>query len=79
MIRMPLELRNLVSETETRLSAIAILRARSRLTTAELRKLALLNARLLILCPPERYAWIDGLPVVDILKTLNQQEMEVQK
>jgi len=79
MIHLPPELSKLISETDHCLLAITLLRCRNPLTTAELRQLALLRARLVVLCPAERYAWKDGLPICDILKTLHKQnEMEVQ-
>ena len=73
MIHLPPELRNLIAETDRCLLAITLLRCRNPLTTAELRRLAELKAALLQMCPRERYSWIDGLPVVDILKTLHNQ------
>ena len=73
MIHVPPELQRLILETDRLTLAIRMLRVKPRLTDPDLRRLARLKADLLVVCPPERYAWIDGLPVVDILKTLHQQ------
>lgn len=76
MIHVPPELQRLILETDRLALAIRMLRAKPRLRDLDLRRLARLKADLLVVCPPERYAWIDGLPVVDILQTLHQQQTE---
>jgi hypothetical protein len=60
------------------LAEIALLRCKSPMSTKELRIMAELKTRLLVLCPPERYAWRGGLPVCDILETLHNQT-EIKK
>ena len=78
MNHVPPDLKRMIDETERLFSEIRLLRGKDRPTVAELRKLAVLRAELLRTCPPERYAWLNGLPVIDILKTLNQQEEKTQ-
>ena len=74
MIHVPQELQRMIAETNRLSAEIQRIREKERPNVAEMRRLALLKAELLCNCPPERYAWVDGLPVVDILKTLSQQE-----
>ena len=76
MIAMPQELTLMLTETDRLTTAIRLLRAKKRLTLTELKQLAGLKADLLQLCPADRYAWREGLPVIDILKTLQQIETE---
>lgn len=76
MNHLPPELRRLVIETDRVAAEIRNLKSKKRLPLADLRQIACHKARLLQMCPPERYAWIDGFPVADILKTLHQQEVE---
>lgn len=76
MIHMPAELKTIVSETERLLTEIGQLKAKKRPLVADLRKIAELKTELTAICPPERYAWVDGLPVADILKKLHKIEKE---
>lgn len=81
MTRMPPELQRLIPETDRVAAEIRTLKSKKRLSLSDLRRLACHKARLLQICPPERYVWVDGVPVADILKTLSEQqsEMEMQR
>jgi len=76
MTPLPPELKNIVAETERLLTAIRQLKAKKRRTVSDLRKIAELKTEISALCPPGRYAWVDGKPVVDILKKLDKIEKE---
>lgn len=74
---LPAELQHIVSEGDRLTEEIQLLRSKKRLTAADLRRLADLSAKLLKVCPTARYAWIDGIPACDILKTLQRIEKEI--
>ena len=79
MMHMPPEIQLLVLHGNRIASEIQRLNAaKSRLQTADFKQLAILKAELLIVCPPERYVWLDGKPVVDILKTLYKIKKEIK-
>jgi hypothetical protein len=62
----------LITETNRITLEIRLLKSKHRLTDRDLQKLAGLKADLLRVCPSIRYDWIDGKPVVDILKSFQQ-------
>lgn len=76
MDKLPPNLTRLVSETDRLTKEITMLRAKRRLTIADLRKIACFKADLLHLCPPSRYVWVLGSPVADILKFLLKIQIE---
>lgn len=80
MIHIPPDIKDVLNKTVVALSALKMLRTMGPHTTAcDFRQAARIKARLALLCPPSRYAWIDGRPCVDILETLNQIEKEDKK
>jgi hypothetical protein len=76
MIHVPPELNRMLLETDDLVTRIMLLKEKKRMTMRDLHHLAVLKTELLKICPPERYAWVDGLPVVDILKTLHLHQTE---
>lgn len=69
-LQLPRTLLNRHARTGEILREVRLLRAKPSLSESDLRRLAELRAELAILSPPERYGWVDGLPVVDILGEL---------
>jgi hypothetical protein len=53
---------------------IRALKAKPHPRLVDLRRLVILTNELLRFCPPTRFAWVDGLPVIDILKILHEKE-----
>jgi hypothetical protein len=64
------DLKLIVSETSRLIAEARIIKAISAPTITDLRRLVAIRLELTRLCPPERYAWADGLPQVDILAEL---------
>ncbi len=73
---MPNELAAMIAETDRLAKEIQALRAKQHLTDADVKKLADLKAEILQICPPDRFAWVEAFPVVDILKTLQDIQKE---
>lgn len=63
----------LIIETNRLVLAIRLLKGKPRLTSRDLQELARLTTELLQVCPRRRYEWVDGLPVVDIVKSFQQK------
>jgi hypothetical protein len=73
---MPDEFVRIVMESDELLERIKVLRAKPRLTLTDLKELVDLKLALRRVCPPGRFGWLDGRPVIDILKTTIQLEKE---
>ena len=73
---MPDELVKIVVESDDLQERIKALRAKPRLTLADLKELVDLRLALRRVCPPGRFGWLDGRPIIDILKTTIQLEKE---
>ncbi len=73
---MPDELTAMLAETERLVKEIGVIRAKQNLTDADIQKLADLKSELLKICPADRFAWVEALPAVDILKTLQSIQEE---
>ncbi len=58
--------------TRQLLTEIRKLRSEKELSDRDLRRLANLRAALNGLCPPDRYLWADGVPVLDIVDELEK-------
>lgn len=69
-------LRKMHERTQCLLKAVSELQALENIAEADIEQLALLKTELLELCPPERYAWIDGLPKIDIVAELTKLDDE---
>jgi hypothetical protein len=72
-------LRKMYERTRYLLNAIGELQVRENPSEEDIEQLAFLRTELAGLCPPERYAWIDGLPVIDIVAELAKLEDERRK
>ena len=72
-------LRKMYERTRYLLNAIGKLQVRENPSEEDIEQLAFLRTELAGLCPPERYAWIDGLPVIDIVAELAKLEYERRK
>ncbi len=73
---MPDDQLQMVKESEELLGRIKLLRSKPRLTLADLKELVDLKLELRRVCPPGRFGWLDGRPIIDILKTTIQLEKE---
>lgn len=69
-------LRKMYERTRYLLNAVGELQARENPSEEDIERLAFLRTELAGLCPPERYAWVDGLPVIDIVAELAKLEDE---
>ncbi len=71
---MPDELVHMILESDELQGRINALRAKPRLTLADLREIVNLKVEIQKRCPPNRYVWLNGRPVIDVLKSLNKIE-----
>lgn len=71
-VPIPAEIVSMVLESEKLKNEIQSLRNKPRLSLSDLRALANLKAELLMRCPPCRYLWNAGRPVVDIVRELTK-------
>lgn len=71
-VPIPAEIVNMVLESEKLKAEIQALRNKPRLSLSDLRALANFKAELLMVCPAERYLWLEGKPAVDIVKELTK-------
>ena len=78
MIVMPPDLKDVVSKADRIVAEITRFKAKKRLNLADMKRFASLKTELSALCPPGRYAWVDGKPVADILKKLDRLEKEIE-
>jgi uncharacterized DUF497 family protein len=69
-------LRKIYERTRDLLKVSRELQSRENPSEADIEQLAFLVMELSELCPPERYAWIDGLPAIDIVAELTKIEDE---
>lgn len=69
-------LKAICERTASVLKEIRALQSVEELSDENLERLAFLRTELRELCPPERYAWVDGLPVIDIAAELVKIENE---
>ncbi len=70
------ELAAIHERTLSALKEVRALRSMANLSDHELERLACLLVELSELCPPERFAWVDGLPVIDVVAELVKIEHE---
>ena len=75
--KMPTELIHMIQESDELVERIRTLKSKPRLTLSDLRELVNIKVELRRVCPADRYGWLDGRPVIDILKTLNTLEKEL--
>jgi hypothetical protein len=68
----------IITETDRLILAIRLLKAKPQLTDKDLRQLARLKADLILVCPPIRYNWKDGAPIIDILRDFREYEGGVE-
>lgn len=65
------------ARTDTILSEARTIRSKPILNDTDLERLAELKIELISLCPPLRYAWHEGAPVMDIWAELLKTEEEL--
>jgi hypothetical protein len=71
-VPIPAEIVSMVLESEKLKAEIQALRNKPRLSLSDLKALANFKTELLMVCPADRYLWLQGKPAVDIVKELTK-------
>jgi len=79
MDNLPNKLVGQVERTNQILHEIKLIKATKNQKEQDLKRLALLVTELHEVCPPHRYAWVDGIPVIDIYHELIRLEKGIVK
>jgi len=68
--KLPDELGKIQERTAEITAELRVLKRKQHLTDFDLKRIAELRSEVTSLCPPERFAWVDGRPVIDVLNEL---------